>query len=105
MSASPAALVRSSLAALCLLLSASLAHAVEPPRLIDSYVLFAYDEMILKGATGASPRGHIRGGDIGVNYPTANPNAFALSFATFGRVIMDPGSQAMFTSSRATFAP
>jgi len=102
MSATPAALVRSCLAALCVLFSASLVHAVEPPRIIDSYVLFAYDEMILKGATGASPRGHIRGGDIGVNYPTANPNAFALSFATFGRVIMDPGSQAVADSVRAS---
>lgn len=78
------------------------ARAVEPPRVIDSYVLFAYDEMILKGAVGSSPRGHIRGGDIGVNYPTANPNAFALSYATFGRVIMDPGSQAVADSVRCS---
>lgn len=82
--------------------AATTASAVEPPRVIDSYVLFAYDEMILKGATGASPRGHIRGGDIGVNYPTANPNAFALSYATSGRVIMDPGSHAVADSVRCS---
>jgi hypothetical protein len=101
MASSPFALVRSSLIGLCVLW-ASIASAVEPPRVIDSYVLFAYHEMILKGATGASPRGHVRGGDIGVNYPTANPNEFALSFATFGRVIMDPGSQAVADSVRAS---
>src|SRR5690606_29432537 len=101
MSTTPFALVRSFLIGLCLL-STSLAHAVEPPRIIDSYVLFAYDEMILKGASGTSPRGHIRGGDIGVNFPTANPSAFALSFATLGRVIMDPGSQAVADSVRAS---
>ncbi len=103
MASSPFTLVRPFLIGLCLLWTTA-AGAVEPPRIIDSYVLFAYDEMILKGATGSSPRGHIRGGDIGVNYPTANPNAFALSFATFGRVIMDPGSQAVADSVRATSA-
>ncbi len=76
----PSTLVRSVLIAL-VVASATTARATEPPRVIDSYVLFAYDEMILKGATGSSPRGHVRGGDIGVNYPTANPNAFALSYA------------------------
>ncbi len=103
MAASPFAPMRSVLVGMCILW-ASVASAVEPPRIIDSYVLFAYDEMILKGATGASPRGHIRGGDIGVNFPTANPNDFALSFATFGRVIMDPGSQAVADSVRASSA-
>ncbi len=72
MSATFHARMRPFLAALVLFSCASLAQAAEPPRIIDSYVLFAYDEMILKGATGTSPRGHIRGGDIGVNYPTAN---------------------------------
>ncbi len=102
MASAPCTYVRSALIALCLLLSASIASAVEPPRIIDSYVLFAYDEMILKGATGASPRGHIRGGDIGVNYPTTNPTDFSLSYATSGRVIMDPGSQAVADSVRAS---
>jgi hypothetical protein len=101
MSTTPFTLTRLFLVLLCLL-APRLVVAAEPPRIIDSYVLFAYDEMILKGATGASPRGHIRGGDIGVNNPTANPNEFALSFATFGRVIMDPGSQAVADSVRAT---
>jgi hypothetical protein len=100
---SPVTLVRSFLIGLCIL-SASVASAVEPPRIIDAYVLFAYDEMILKGATGASPRGHIRGGDIGVNNANPNPNDFALSFATFGRVIMDPGSNAVADSVRASSA-
>ena len=95
--------VKSALVGLCLL-TATVAGAVEPPRIIDSYVLFAYDEMILKGATGSAPRGHIRGGDIGVNHPTSDPSAFALSFATFGRVIMDPGSQAVADSVRASSA-
>ncbi|MCC6847933.1 MAG: hypothetical protein IT294_05480 [Deltaproteobacteria bacterium] len=101
MTSTPSKLARSLLFALVVSVAAT-AGAVEPPRVIDSYVLFAYDEMILKGATGASPRGHIRGGDIGVNYPTANPNAFALSYATFGRVIMDPGSQAVADSVRCS---
>ncbi|MEO6025572.1 MAG: hypothetical protein ABIR79_01720 [Candidatus Binatia bacterium] len=82
-SSSTFTLAKSLLIGLCVL-TATTASAVEPPRIIDSYVLFAYDEMILKGATGASPRGHIRGGDIGVSYPTSNPNEFALPFATFG---------------------
>ncbi len=97
----PFAPVRSCLIGLCVL-SASVANAVEPPRIIDAYVLFAYHEMILKGASGASPRGHIRGGDIGVNYPTTNPTDFALSYATYGRVIMDPGSNAVADSIRAS---
>lgn len=101
MTSTPLAVLRSMLLALCVL-AASVANAAEPPRIIDSYVLFAYDEMILKGATGSSPRGHIRGGDIGVNYPTANPNDFALSYATSGRVIMDPGSQAVADSVRCS---
>ena len=54
--------------------AASTASAAAPPacttsfsRDIDSYVLFAYSDLIYKGANGSNG-GTIDGGNIGVNY-------------------------------------
>ncbi len=81
------------------------ASPLQPPRDIRSYVLFAYDEMILKGAVGAIDRGYIRGGDIGVNYPDRGQDGSpSLSYATLGPVIMDAGSNAVADSVRASNA-
>ncbi len=82
---------------------ASPALAVEPSHDIDRYVLFAYDEMILKGAVGALDRGYIHGGDIGVNFPGRGQDGSpSLSYATSGRLMMDPGSNAVAHSVRAS---
>lgn len=94
------------LAALVVLLCTSrgpaVAEAAEPPRTIDGYVLFAYDEMILKGAVGGADRGYVRGGDIGVNYAGRGQDGSpSLSYATLGPVVMDPGSTAVADSVRA----
>ena len=73
-----------------------------PSRNIDDYVLFAYDEMILKGAVGGSDSGYIHGGDIGVNYADRGENGSpSLSYATLGPVIMDTGRNAVADSVRA----
>ncbi len=80
----------------------STAAALEPPRTIDHYVLFAYDEMILKGAVGGVDRGYIHGGDIGVNFPDRGQDGSpSLSYATLGPVVMDAGSVAVADSVRA----
>ncbi len=82
--------------------SSPAAPPLAPPRDIDRYVLFAYDEMILKGAVGTSEHGFIRGGDIGVNFPDRGQDGSpSLSYATLGRVIMDTGSNAVADSVRA----
>ena len=87
---------------------ASPVHAdppLAPSRDIRSYVLFAYDEMILKGAVGTVDRGYIRGGDIGVNYADRGQDGSpSLSYATLGPVIMDAGSNAVADSVRAANA-
>src|ERR1043166_4328750 len=57
------------------------AHA-QVNRDINSYVLFAYDQLIFKGGNGTTT-GFINGGNIGVNYPgLAHTGAFSLDFAT-----------------------
>jgi hypothetical protein len=85
-------------------LSAVAAHATppQPSRDIESYVLFAYDEMILKGAANGSDHGYIHGGDIGVNFPDRGQDGSpSLSYATIGPVVMDAGSNAVADSVRA----
>src|SRR5262245_13922217 len=78
------------------------AEALEPARDITRYVLFAYDEMILKGAVGDPDSGYIHGGDIGVNFPDRGEGGSpSLSYATLGPVIMDSGSNAVADSVRA----
>jgi hypothetical protein len=78
------------------------APPLQPSRDIGDYVLFAYDEMIVKGAVGTVDRGYIRGGDIGVNYPDRGQDGSpSLSYATLGPVIMDAGSNAVADSVRA----
>lgn len=78
------------------------AEALDPPRTIDRYVLFAYDELILKGAVAGSDRGYVHGGDIGVNFADRGENGSpSLTFASLGPVIMDAGSNAVAASVRA----
>ncbi len=79
------------------------APPLQPSRNIGRYVLFAYDEMILKGAVGAVDRGYIHGGDIGVNFPDRGQDGSpSLSYATAGRLVMDVGSNAVADSVRAS---
>ncbi len=78
---------------------------LQPPRDIRRYVLFAYDELILKGAVGVIDRGYVHGGDIGVNYPDRGQDGSpSLSYATLGPVVMDAGSNAVADSVRAANA-
>jgi len=78
------------------------APPLQPSRDIQRYVLFAYDEMILKGALGGSDSGFIHGGDIGVNFPGRGENGSpSLSYATLGPVVMDSGTNAVADSVRA----
>ncbi len=88
---------------LCLApLPAPAAPPLQPPRDIRRYVLFAYDELIVKGAVGALDCGYIRGGDIGVNYPDRGQDGSpSLAYATLGPVVMDAGSNAVADSVRA----
>jgi len=79
----------------------ALAASPEPSRNINTYVLFAYDQMVLKGASEASGRGYVRGGNIGVNFAGRSITGVALAYATSGRVIMDAGTQAVADSVRA----
>jgi hypothetical protein len=58
-------------------------------RDINTYVLFAYDELIWKGGHGST--GYINGSNIGVNYPGMG---ITMSFGTSGQGVMSPGSQA-----------
>src|SRR6185295_18611089 len=67
-------------------------------RDINTYVLFAYNELIWKGGSVATNSGYIMGGNIGVNYPGAG---ITLAFGTSGRGIMSAGSQAVADSVRA----
>jgi hypothetical protein len=75
--------------------------AAGPSRDINTYVLFAYDELIFKGGSAATDSGHIRGGNIGVNFPGRASDGFSLKYATAGRAIMDAGTQAAADSVRA----
>lgn len=88
-----------------LALSTPVAHAAPPTpaRDIASYVLFAYDEMILKGAANGTDHGYVHGGDIGVNFPGRGTDGSpSLTYASIGPVIMDPGSNAVADSIRAS---
>ncbi|MEO7438077.1 MAG: hypothetical protein ABI080_21540, partial [Candidatus Binatia bacterium] len=59
--------------------------------------------MILKGAIGTLDRGYIHGGDIGVNFPGRGQDGSpSLSYATSGRLMMDPNSNAVADSVRAS---
>ncbi|MGH7132902.1 MAG: hypothetical protein ACREJO_13250 [Phycisphaerales bacterium] len=95
------------LAAVAFAMPAAVAPAFPPPapppvsRDINSYVLFAYDELVWKGGTPATDSGRIYGGNIGVNYADRSPTGFALSFGTSARGIMSPGSQAVAHNVRA----
>lgn len=68
-------------------------------RDINSYVLFAYDQLVFKGGDTNAGWGHIVGGNIGVNYP--GMSGLDLAFATSGSAIMSDGSQAVADSVRA----
>jgi PEP-CTERM motif len=70
-------------------------------RNINTYALFAYDQLEWKGGTAATNSGYIYGGDVGVNYPGLSPSGFSLSFGTSARGIMSPGHQAVADSVRA----
>jgi hypothetical protein len=102
MSPSVLALVLCALLPLWPLLSQAATPPSQPARDITRYVLFAYDEMILKGAVGGSDSGYIHGGDIGVNFAGRGQDGSpSLSYATLGPVIMDTGSNAVADSVRA----
>lgn len=73
-------------------------------RNINSYVLFAYDELIWKGGNAATNSGYIVGGNIGVNYAGNSPTGYALAFATSGRGIMSDGYQAVAENTRGDAA-
>src|SRR3989442_7683972 len=77
------------------------AEAAGPSRNINTYVLFAYDELVFKGGSVATDSGHIRGGNIGVNFPGRTSDGYSMKYATTGRAIMDVGSQAVADSVRA----
>jgi hypothetical protein len=75
---------------------------------INAYVLFATQTLSLKGAENAN-FGHISGGDIGVNAPwtpAANPawsaNGSEMNVCSNGSLQMDPGSQVVADSLRAS---
>lgn len=88
----------------CVLVVLSLAGAAGAAvinRDINSYVLFAYNELVFKGATVASGKGYITGGNIGVNYPGLSQSAYSLEFATSGLAVMSDGYQAVADSVRA----
>ncbi len=73
-------------------------------RDINTYVLFAYDELTFKGGNAATNSGYIVGGNIGVNYPGTSPSGYSLNFATSGRAIMSDGYQAVADSVRGDAA-
>ncbi|HVZ94596.1 MAG TPA: hypothetical protein VG797_08800, partial [Phycisphaerales bacterium] len=80
--------------------AAGSAHAAIS-RDINSYVLFAYDELVFKGGSSGGGTGFINGGNIGVNYAGRSQSAFSLEFATSGQAIMSVGSQAVADSVRS----
>ncbi len=47
----------------------------EPNRTLDSYVLFALDELSFKGGDITGVKGYVLGGDVGVNNPGPPPGA------------------------------
>ncbi len=73
----------------------------QPSRDINTYVLFAFDEMNFKGRDGNPSRGFIKGGNVGVNNPDPHgvnhsPYAPVLSMGGGGsghQVVMDDGTQ------------
>jgi len=73
-------------------------------RDIDTYVLFAYQQLLFKGGSSATDSGHIVGGNIGVNYPGLSPTGFSLGFATNGQADMADGYQAVADSVRTNLA-
>ena len=96
-------------AALCVAFLFGLAAAAsavpQVSRDINTYVLFAYDQLTWKGGNLATDSGYIVGGNIGVNYPLSqapsNPTSFSMNFGTTYRGIMSPEYQAVADSVRA----
>lgn len=80
----------------------------EPSRDINTYVLFAFDELNFKGRDGNPSRGFIRGGNVGVN----NPDPHGINHSPYGpvlamggggsghEVVMDDGSQVVADTVR-----
>lgn len=80
----------------------------EPSRDINSYVLFAFDELNFKGRDGNPSRGFIRGGNVGVN----NPDPHGIGHSPYGpvlamggggsghEVVMDDGRQVVADTVR-----
>lgn len=83
---------------------ADIASAAVVNRDINSYVLFAYNELVFKGGSVATNSGFITGGNIGVNYAGLSQSAFSLEFATSNRARMDDGFQAVADSVRGDAA-
>lgn len=67
---------------------------------INTYALFAYDELIWKGGNVGGTQGHIYGGNVGVNYPGLSPTGVSLGFGTDRTGYMDPGYQLVGDSFR-----
>jgi hypothetical protein len=84
--------------------AAQSASAAVVNRDINSYVLFAYNELVFKGGSAATNSGFITGGNIGVNYAGLSQSAFSLEFATSARARMDDGFQAVADSVRGDAA-
>lgn len=80
----------------------------EPSRDINSYVLFAFEELNFKGRDGNPSRGFIRGGNIGVNNPDPHgvghsPYSPVLAIGGGGGghvVVMDDGTQVVADTVR-----
>jgi len=80
------------------------AHAITINRDIDSYVLFAYDFLAVKGGNdGAGERGYVYGGNVGVNAidpQPGNDNNVVMNVGANGRFIMSDGTQLVADTSR-----
>lgn len=75
--------------------ASSLVHAQAGiSRDINTYVLFAYHELVFKGGNTATGSGYIMGGNIGVNYSGYDSNR-DLAYGTSSRAIMSDGYQAV----------
>ncbi|GEM_PF-1906830 len=76
---------------------AAAAPAVAVNRDINSYVLFAYDDLNFGGRDAGPTRGFIDGGNVGVNNPDTTAHGSQLNMCAAGRhqVVMSDGTQAV----------
>ena len=72
---------------------------------INSYVLFAFDNLELQGRAElgqAATRGLIQGGNVGAEGLGGDPNAVDLAICSNGAATMDPGTQVVAPTMRLT---